>query len=589
MRAQQGYMFDLDDLKDEPGGTYFTDNSTGYLAGRCLLDVIEFLRVTPLIPGRFRQITSAHAMRMSLKCLTDIEREDVKLRLKGHIARVFRMLQAQRRPDPPHYGDDMWDWAYVVEAFASVGASYPGLVGDEVIEEETRAFYACVTEKLDKGLTFGNPGEWFGPAVAVAAYRVLSKNEQHVEDRSQMPDVLHKLKQQALLPVQDGRYMGAEVRPEYHAWHFGQVVDAFPKESHDQQSHISRLDEVERLQEKPDRCYALSRIIQGAARLKDTKTLADAILKLYDCQESGRPFGSGLLGDSVKGSVNVLEALWGSLSGPEIGSVDRMLDALVSLHKKANTVGIVVALDREMGECESRFRDRGAEVTPEAGFTQLDHTDYRAVMRMGKAVQDAERAARDLIQADKARWLIVIGIAGSLGRRVGWKREFRGPCKGDVVVAASVAPYDVRQKVRREAESVPVPFAGYEWDTIPTDTMLFRVAHEATSEWQDKEFSVHEGLIVTADGIRDHPKAKKAVLAKWPGGLAVEEEGHAVALVACTQNTPFIVIRGISDLAEGDKSRQKRDPKREEAEQRVAARNAAAVAVRLVERLSNSW
>ena len=97
-----------------------------------------------------------------------------------------------------------------------------------------------------------------------------------------------------------------------------------------------------------------------------------------------------------------------------------------------------------------------------------------------------------------------------------------------------------------------------------------------------------EGQIVTGTGIKDDLGEKAEILAVFPGGLAVEEEGFVAALVCMSKVTPCVVVRGISDRAEGDKILRQRNLKEDE-NQSLAAANAAKVALGTVKRLSSIW
>ena len=62
---------------------------------------------------------------------------------------------------------------------------------------------------------------------------------------------------------------------------------------------------------------------------------------------------------------------------------------------------------------------------------------------------------------------------------------------------------------------------------------------------------VKKGLIVSGDQfVQD--EAKQRILSHFPDALVAEMEAAAVAQVAYQFNTPFIVLRGVSDLANGD-------------------------------------
>ena len=203
----------------------------------------------------------------------------------------------------------------------------------------------------------------------------------------------------------------------------------------------------------------------------------------------------------------------------------------------------------------------------------------------------ATTATSALIEKHNAKWIIMSGVAGSLGKSTEKKGEgaqFKGPDKGDVVVVTSMAPFRIRDKVRREIENAKVPFDGDTWMVIPTDPELFRLAHEAASEMKNDLRYFYEGTIVSGTGIKDSP-AEKKILAEFPGGLAVEEEGYATGLVCLSHHVPYLNIRGISDRAEGDKAKQKQDSTVENNEQRGVARLAARLAVKVAVRLSERW
>jgi nucleoside phosphorylase len=101
--------------------------------------------------------------------------------------------------------------------------------------------------------------------------------------------------------------------------------------------------------------------------------------------------------------------------------------------------------------------------------------------------------------------------------------------------------------------------------------------------------TLHEGLVVTGTGIKDSLEEKHAILDQWPGALAIEEEGYIVGLLGLLRGIPAIVVRGISDLAGGDKQDQKNREAQEDEDQRRAAKVASALAVKIVESLSKKW
>jgi nucleoside phosphorylase len=274
------------------------------------------------------------------------------------------------------------------------------------------------------------------------------------------------------------------------------------------------------------------------------------------------------------------------------------VDVLVAAHRRTNRIGILVALERERNACVAQFEADGAKQTDKGGMVEINHEDYDLVILTGKAIIEAAVATGNLIKEHRVTRVMMVGIAGSLGQTVG--RQFKGPKVGDVVIATTTAEYALRTKVRKKKTNAPVPFKNSVWTIVPTDLSLFARAHEAALRLEDEftmyegrnvkdKATVYEGLIITGNGIKDHAKEKQNILKERPGGLAVAEEGFPAALLSLQYGIPYLEIRGISDLAEGDKEKQQKDAEDEERDQNLAATNAAKVALALTKSLSKSW
>lgn len=348
------------------------------------------------------------------------------------------------------------------------------------------------------------------------------------------------------------------------------------------------------IDDKAYRSYVLSRVLQGAHEIGDRDTEREATAMLYDCQDLDRPFGRGLVGDNIKGSLNALEALWPTLSAEDIGKVGAMVDALARAHSRENTVGILVAIPEEFAAIRGVFKADGAreESGGDATRATFSQPGYWAVVRLGKSHIDSEDATRKLLSDDNAKWLFMVGVAGSLGTKgdPDSHSEVACPQIGDVVLATSLAPHNIREKARAFAvESAPVPFRGGEWTTIPTSPSLFSSASKAAAGKSNESsaFAVHEGMIITGH-LTDSPESKAAILKKWPGALAIEEEGYIFALLCLHDERPYMVVRGIMDFAGGHKKDEARGGS-EETRKKTAAKNAAEVAVAAIKILSNRW
>jgi nucleoside phosphorylase len=584
----------ISDLRNAGTGNtnWFEENSPRGLAGRCLLDALEYLHTAPKYPARYWHVVNAHAIRLVHRCLTDssLNRGDVLNRMTRHIEETCQQLLKSRQPSIPFYGDDFWDWASVINAIFEVRKVSHSAA--EVASDELRLFSKAVLDRASEGLSVNDPDrEWYGPATAALPHRILNK---HLDDEpAGLRDALKELKSQALEKVESGKYRGHEISPRHVLWHYGQVVAHFGDEARDQASRLADFSWLKEPMEKSERVYVLARVLQGAYAAKDKQTSNRALEELYKCQNLARPLGQGLMGDAVKGSLNALDALWPNLEDREKTSIGSMLDALLFQYAKANTVGFLVAIPHEMDAIIAELGLLGAKVEQRTTTTAtIKHANFRAVICQGKSLGEVVAATTSLIKEHGAKWVIMSGIAGSLGKSVQHKTagvHFIGPDKGDIVVATSMAPFHIRDKVREEIDNANVPFFGSTWMIIPADPQLFRLAHEAAESLSRDLRVFFEGMIVTRGGIMDSKPGKEEILAEFPGGLAVEEEGYMMGIVCLSHGVPYLNIRAISDRAEGDKEKQKADKTVEDFEQRAAARSASRLAVKVAELLSHRW
>ena len=110
---------------------------------------------------------------------------------------------------------------------------------------------------------------------------------------------------------------------------------------------------------------------------------------------------------------------------------------------------------------------------------------------------------------------------------------------GDEVIGTQVAYSDV-----------DVTVFGYAYGQVPNKPLYYEADLTVVKDFEQLA-PVKEGLIVSGDQfVQD--TAKKRILTHFPEALVAEMEAAAVAQVAYQFGTPFIVLRGVSDLANGD-------------------------------------
>jgi len=144
---------------------------------------------------------------------------------------------------------------------------------------------------------------------------------------------------------------------------------------------------------------------------------------------------------------------------------------------------------------------------------------------------------------------------------------------GDVVISSEVRHHDV-----------DVTAFGYEIGQVPQMPPAFN-AHPALIDAAEQSIQAlgycqtKKGLIATGDSFICDPARIAVIRQQFPTMLAVEMEGAAIAQVCHMLNTPFVVIRSLSDIA------GKESPQSFEAYLEVASKHSSAMVTELLKRL----
>lgn len=141
---------------------------------------------------------------------------------------------------------------------------------------------------------------------------------------------------------------------------------------------------------------------------------------------------------------------------------------------------------------------------------------------------------------------------------------------GDVVISTEVRHHDV-----------DVTAFGYEMGQVPQMPPAF-LAHPALVRAAEQSIAAlgfcktKKGLIATGDSFMCDPERIGKTRSQFPAMLAVEMEGAAIAQSCYMLQTPFVVIRSLSDIA------GKESPESFEAYLEVASRNSSAMVQELL-------
>ncbi|MGT2949877.1 5'-methylthioadenosine/S-adenosylhomocysteine nucleosidase [Streptococcus cuniculi] len=116
---------------------------------------------------------------------------------------------------------------------------------------------------------------------------------------------------------------------------------------------------------------------------------------------------------------------------------------------------------------------------------------------------------------------------------------------GDVVIARQLAYHDV-----------DLTAFGYEYGQMSAQPLYFEADQDLVAQMTDvltqQQVTAHLGLIATGDSFIAGQDKIAAIKGHFPEVLAVEMEGAAIAQAAQSIGLPFLVIRAMSDTAQGD-------------------------------------
>jgi len=172
------------------------------------------------------------------------------------------------------------------------------------------------------------------------------------------------------------------------------------------------------------------------------------------------------------------------------------------------------------------------------------------IVGSGVGKVNAAMAAQAAIERHHPRMLIVCGSAGSLSDQV---------LPGDLVIGERAIQHDAGISLGRRFVHTGVNVRGggrrMMQRAFCADAALVDLARRAGAELRHdgngRPAQVHVGAVATGDQVIFSEERKQWMRETWDA-LAVEMESAAVAQVAQANGVPWLVVRGISDTADGE-------------------------------------
>jgi len=199
--------------------------------------------------------------------------------------------------------------------------------------------------------------------------------------------------------------------------------------------------------------------------------------------------------------------------------------------------GIIGAMDEEVATLKATLEN--PEITSIAGMEfckgKLDGADV-VVVQCGVGKVNAGICANTLINEFGCTKIINTGVAGSLDARINIL---------DIVVSTDAVQHDFTVEVLGFAKG-EIPYTGMY--AFPADETMRKAAVEAVHA-TTPDAQVFEGRVCSGDQFIASREQKEKIISDF-NGMCCEMEGGAIAQVCYLNNTPFVIVRAISDKAD---------------------------------------
>ncbi len=204
-------------------------------------------------------------------------------------------------------------------------------------------------------------------------------------------------------------------------------------------------------------------------------------------------------------------------------------------------IGIIGAMPEEVEGLKDLMKKK--KIAEKAGmeFVSGELCDkYVVVVQCGIGKVNAGVCAQILVDDYNVDALINVGVAGSLNNNI-------DVC--DIVVSKKVIQHDFYCGDIEANKYEPGEIPGIGTKYFEADDLLIEKA-ERCAQRLNLGVKVHEGIVATGDQFINDAEKKK-YLAEEFGADCCEMEGGAIAQVAYLNDVPFVILRAISDKADG--------------------------------------
>ena len=200
-------------------------------------------------------------------------------------------------------------------------------------------------------------------------------------------------------------------------------------------------------------------------------------------------------------------------------------------------IGLIGAMEVEVTSLASSMKNRRDECVGEFQFMCGEIEGVECVLvRSGIGKVAAAVATQTMILKYTPDLIINTGVAGALSPLL---------VPGDIVISENALQYDMDTSPLGDPVGLisGINKIYFEADKTAVDTLV-KIAEEQIGK-------VLVGTICSGDCFVASKEEKDRILSLFSSGVACEMEGGAIAHTAYLSRTPFVIVRAISDSADG--------------------------------------
>ena len=208
-------------------------------------------------------------------------------------------------------------------------------------------------------------------------------------------------------------------------------------------------------------------------------------------------------------------------------------------------IGIICAQKIEVDGLKAVMEDPESFVKAGLEFVSGKIFEQDVVLlECGVGKVNAARCAQILIDRSNPDYLINTGVAGGIGPDLKI---------GDIVLSTDLIQHDFSMNALGCVDGCLTLEGPKDEPTLFHADEALLTGFEKVAKETAGEGAIHRGRIATGDTFVADRESKQRIYDSF-GALACEMEGAAIAQVAQAARVPFLVIRAISDLADGSAS-----------------------------------